>query len=125
MGGTTRTIRHGTEKRQRSATVTIRLTPAELSELQIRAERRGLSSASYCREALIGTAGRRAQRRHPANVDELRRLLGAVGKVGANVNQIAAAANRGRAPDGDEILSAAIDIREMRSAIMQALGRAP
>ena len=120
-----RTRRRGTETRQRSATVTIRLTPVELGELQTRAERRGLSSASYCREALIGTAGPRAQRRHPANVDELRRLLSAVGKVGANINQLAAAANRGQAPGGDEIVSAASAIREMRSAIMNALGRTP
>jgi len=117
-------IRRGSETRQRTAAVLVRLTPAELATATARAEAAGLSLASYFRAAALGSAGPRVRRQY-ADVDMLRRLLGAVGKVGANVNQLAAAANRGALPDDADIGSAVRDIRDLRAGIMQALGREP
>lgn len=120
-----RSPRRGSETRQRTAAVMVRLTPDECATLNTRAEAAGLSPAGFMRAAALGNAGPRARRQQPANVDVLRRLLGAVGSVGANCNQLSARANRGELPAVDELRAAAGDIRELRSGIMTALGRVP
>ena len=51
-------------------------------------------------------------------------LLGAIGKLGSNVNQIAKALNEGRdAPSRDDLAQMRADITLMREAVMAALGR--
>ena len=119
------TTRRGTERRQRTAAVFVRFTPAEFATLSERAEAAELSAAGFLRHAALGTRSLRARRQPAANLDVLRRLLGAVGKLGANVNQLAAASNRGALPDGGDIHAAAADIRMLRAQIITALGREP
>jgi hypothetical protein len=120
-----RNPKRGSETRQRSKTVTVRLTPPEFDALAARAAASGLKPPGYIRAAAAGAAGPRARREIPASVNELRQLLGAVGKLGANVNQLAAAANRGEVPAERELSSAALAVRDMRAAIMASLGRSP
>jgi uncharacterized protein YqfA (UPF0365 family) len=51
-------------------------------------------------------------------------LLGAIGKLGSNVNQIAKAFNERRdAPSLAELAEMRADIAAMRAAVMAALGR--
>ena len=51
--------------------------------------------------------------------------MGAVGKIGSNVNQLARAANAGSWPDSRLIAQACEDIRWMRNALMRAFGITP
>ena len=53
---------------------------------------------------------------------ELARLLGTVGKIGANVNQLAHRANLGSWPEAQLLHEAAADIQWMRRTLMLALG---
>ncbi len=125
MEETTKPARRGSETRQRTATVLVRLTPAELATLTERATAAGLSAAGYCRAAALGSAGPRARRRGRENIDMMRQLLAVWGKLGANVNQLAARANRGDTPARDELTRASQAVSESRDALMIALGRSP
>ena len=53
---------------------------------------------------------------------ELARLLGAVGKIGSNVNQLAHVANAGSWPERVAIEQAVADIQWMRRSLMRSLG---
>ena len=48
-----------------------------------------MATAAFLRAAALGDAGPRAQRRAPADKDALLRILGHLGRIGNNVNQIA------------------------------------
>ena len=57
---------------------------------------------------------------------ELARMLGELGKLGSNVNQIAKAFNStGAVPTPPELTVMQADIAAMRSAVMAALGCEP
>jgi HAMP domain-containing protein len=62
-------------------------------------------------------------RRPQVDRAELARVLAALGRLGSNVNQLARAANTGEIPARDELADAAVATREMRDALMRALGR--
>lgn len=117
----------GTEKRQRSSVVGLRMTPEERAELDRRADRAGLSVAAYLRAAALGDAGPRATRKPPIAKQELVRVLSQLGKIGSNVNQLARAVNSGDDPNGlaDDLKAAVVALSEMQSAIFSALGRTP
>ena len=55
---------------------------------------------------------------------ELARLLGELGKLGSNVNQIAKAFNStGAVPASPQLTAMQTDIMAMRAALIEALGR--
>ena len=121
----------GSEKRQRNKQRTVRFTDEELQELERRASDAGWTLPAYLRACALGDAGPRAARKPPIQRRELARLLGQIGKLGGNVNQIARALNVLIATDGDDdpygltddIKASAVEIAEMRAAVMKALGR--
>jgi hypothetical protein len=115
----------GTEKRVRGKHLTIRLTAEERAAIDDAADRAGLTSGSYARQAVMGAPVPRQVRRPPVERRELARLLGELGKIGGNLNQLARAANAGVIVYEGEIDTALGGLREVRDAIMQALGRAP
>lgn len=53
------------------------------------------------------------------------KLLGEVGKIGSNVNQIAHQLNAGTGTSSNAIAAALADVADMRAALMEALGRKP
>lgn len=115
----------GTNKRQRGKQCLVRLTDEEFARLASRAEKAGMATAAFLRAAALGDAGPRAQRRAPADKDALLRILGHLGRIGNNVNQIARRLNTGEAvhlPSLEEALAAYL---EMRNAIYEALGLTP
>ena len=117
--------RSGTETRQRGKLLQIRLTSAELSEIEAQAEAAELTAASYARSVLLSAPAPRARRRPSVQTQEVGRLLGELGKVGSNLNQIAHAVNAGQ-PVGSNAIAAAIeDVRAMRDDCLIALGRKP
>ena len=120
----------GSEKRQRNKQRTVRFTDEELQELERRASDAGWTLPAYLRACALGDAGPRAARKPPIRRRELLRLLGQIGRLGGNVNQIARALNTlaktpGDDPHGltDDIKASAVEIAEMSAAVMKALGR--
>ena len=103
----------------------LRATAAEKTEIESRAERAGLSVSGYLRAVVFGkdTPQPRAARRPPVEKETLVRLLAELGKVGSNVNQIAHAMNAGKITDHPALALLAVEVREIRRQLKNALGR--
>lgn len=122
--------RSGSEKRQRRHSRPIRLDDGELAEVEEAASRRGLTFSSFSRAAMLSAARgeigvtmpARSVRRPPIERELLARVLGQLGKIGSNLNQVGRAANMGRA-EGEEIAAAVAEVRGAATAVMQAMGR--
>ncbi len=103
----------------------IRCTNEERVAIKAAADQAGLSVGAFLRASALGDAGPRAVRRPPVERKELARLLGHLGKVGSNINQLAHAFNSTRRiPGSAELEAVRQQIGEMRDALMKALGRA-
>lgn len=112
-------------KRHRTRQLAVRCTREELEAIQAKADKAGLATGAFARAAMLDSPGPRAQRRAPADKDALLRVLGQLGKVGSNINQIARRLNTGERvhlPSLEEALSAYL---ELRNAIFEALGLEP
>lgn len=112
----------GTNKRQRTKQCLVRLTSDEYACVAEKADRAGLPTAAFLRAAALGEAGPRAQRRVPADRQALLRILGQLGKIGSNINQIAKRLNSGGPADLPLLQEALGAYLEMRGAIYAALG---
>jgi hypothetical protein len=117
------TERSGSENRQRSRILTVRLTPQEAAAVRHKAKTHGQSVGALLRSNLLHV------RLQPSRVEQqaVARLLGQLGKIGSNINQIAFHLNAGRPGDRVEgSLEAALrDLSELRLACLQALGKEP
>ena len=108
----------------RTAWINVRCTPAEHAAIVTAAAEAGLMAGPYLRQLGTGSAGPRARRRAPIDQDELARLLGAIGKLGANINQLAHAANAtGARPAMAALAGIGAELAAMRGALIKALGR--
>ncbi len=116
---------HGSEKRVRNRHLTVRLSDDERAAVDAAAERAGLTPGSYARQALLGGPAPRQVRRPPVERKELARLLGEIGHIGGNLNQLAKDKNSGVLVYEGESAAAYRAILEMRDAVLKALGRAP
>lgn len=111
----------GSEKRRRGDTITVRVTPDERATIDERSMEQGLTIGAYMRAAALGDPGPRAKPRIPVDAKLLRRLLGEVGRVGNNLNQIAKRLNSGHQVAPKE-LAAALEAQEaLRAAILHIL----
>jgi hypothetical protein len=111
-------------KDARTRIIPVRCNESERTAISEKATQAGLSVGAFLRSLALGDAGPRAVRRPPIERKELARLLGELGKIGSNVNQLARGFNQtGVLPGFPEILAIQRDIREMRAALMKALGR--
>ena len=115
--------RRGSETRKKSVPVTTRYDADELAALDDAASRAGLTRASYQRVQTLGTPPKtRSTRRPPIERETLARLLGQLGKVGSNLNQLAHAANVGQTHRA-EIVAVVADVRALLPPLLDALGR--
>lgn len=114
----------GTEKRARATHLTVRLSADERATVDAAAERAGLTAGSYARHAMLGAPAPRQVRRPQIERKELARLLGELGKIGGNLNQLAKASNSGAIVYTGEIDAELAGLMEVRTAILKALGRA-
>ncbi len=104
--------------------VAVRCTESEYATMTAAAQRAGLTVGAFLRALGCGDPGLRAARRPPIETQELARLLGHIGKLGSNVNQLAHMANTsGRLRAEHQLDEIGDEIRAMRAAIMKALGR--
>jgi hypothetical protein len=114
---------HGSETRVRSKHLTIRLSPEERAAIDEKADRAGLTPGSYGRQVLLGAPAPRQVRRPPIERRELARLLGEVGHVGGNLNQLARDMNFGRGVAASDLKQELHGLALVREAILKALGR--
>lgn len=113
------------EKRQRNRRIDFRLTEAEYAEVRRKADRAGYTVGAYVRATVLGSPGPRAQRLPPTNKHLLVKLLGQLGKIGSNINQIARAINSGKIPPIPKIEEAIQALLDMDKLVMRALGLSP
>ncbi len=107
-----------------SSVIHIRCTPTQQTTYEAAAARAGYSVGEYFRTLADGRPRLRAARRPPIERQELARLLGQIGKIGSNVNQLAHAANwAGFDMAAAELREVGDEVRAMRAAVMKALGR--
>ena len=115
--------RSGSEKRQRTNIITMRINPQEAATIRQIAQSRGESVSALMRSALLQS------RLRPSRIDlqAVARLLGQLGKIGSNINQIAFHLNAGRPGDRVEgsLEEALRDLSELRLVCLQALGKEP
>jgi hypothetical protein len=114
--------RSGSETRKKSIPVTSRYDEAEFAELEEAASRAGLTRASYQRVQSLAAPKTRSTRRAPIDREMLAKLLGQLGKIGSNLNQITRAANSGGTLTG-EIHAVIAEIRALVPLISEALTR--
>jgi len=116
------------DRRKRHPTVSLRVTPAQLAEIVRRAETAGLTRNAFVIKSALAGSGLAPRRRHtvdPAALDTIQGLLGGIGRLGNNINQLARAANTGApvavAPDyWDRVLEY---LKSMDTQLVAALGR--
>jgi hypothetical protein len=109
----------------KQAFIAVRCTAQERATIKESAAKSGLAVGAYLRATALGSPGPRAVRRPPVERKELARLLGHLGKVGSNINQLAYAFNSTRRIPGlAELEAVRQQVGEMRDALMKALGRA-
>lgn len=119
--------RGGSNKRQRGHQFVVRCTKDEFNEISANARGAGLRSAAWLRAKGLtkGDPGPRSQHIPPVENELLSTLMGALGRLNNNVNQIAHNLNKGEfyhAPDLRQVL---IDYPPIRDGIFQALGKQP
>lgn len=115
----------GSDKRRRSHQSLIRWTDEEFTDITEKADKAGLAIAAFMRAAALGDTGPRAQRRPPADHKALRQILGHVGRIGNNINQIARALNSGEKAPIHDLPAALRAYMDIRNAIYEALGKTP
>jgi len=113
----------GSDKRRRLRQSLVRWTDEEFNALAAKADKAGLAVAAFMRAAALGDAGPRAQRRPPADHKALRQILGELGRVGNNLNQIARALNAGEQAHLPELKDTLRAYLVLRDAIFAALGK--
>ena len=116
--------RRGTETRKKSHLVTSRYDPDEYAELEEAASRAGLTRASYQRVQSLSKPKTRSTRRAPIDRELLAKVLGQLGKVGSNLNQIAREAHFDRFERAD-LATALSVLRALVPLLLKALGRGP
>lgn len=115
--------RSGSEKRQRAAPVSVRLSPGERAAVEVKAREAGLSVGSFARASMLGEAGPRARRSPPINAELLAHAVAQLNKAGSNLNQIAHILNAGQAMGGAAIGAAIAEVRAAVARIIEATGR--
>jgi len=111
-------------KDARTRFIAVRCDETEYTTITESAQRAGLSVGAYLRSAATGEAGPRARRTPPVEYQALGWILGQIGKIGSNINQMAKAYNQSQlVPGFPELLAIRREVQEMREALMKALGR--
>ena len=117
------------EKKEKSRPFVFRIATEEADKLVVVAAARGLTPGQMARgiiEREVGLIARTARvRRRVANADLLRQALGELGRIGNNINQVAAHLNANNpAPwRRDELDRMQVELQAALAAAMAALGR--
>jgi Mobilization protein NikA len=115
--------RSGSEKRQRTVSLSVRLTPEEADLVRANASRAGVSVAGLMRYALLAQSPPRASRQPPLGRQDAARILGMLGRLAGALHE--ASRTAGARASHAEIEAAHRDLADMRAALFEALGRQP
>ncbi|SUB00841.1 Bacterial mobilisation protein (MobC) [Pannonibacter phragmitetus] len=113
--------RRRSETRQRTASVSARLLPAERQAIERAARASGCGPNTWAREILTRAAGQPTPARHAARTDLARAVgwwTGAVGQIGNNLNQLARYANEGGRVDPDALNRLTIAVRDLHTVVV-------
>jgi hypothetical protein len=110
------------QTRQRAKVLQVRLTPEERAKVAAAASASGLSLSGYARETLLGEPTPRTQRAAPPpEVQALAIVLGQLGKIGANLNQLAKLGNQGQPVPTLELSATLAAVRLAAERVRQTL----
>ena len=110
------------QKRERRRSLKTATTDAEAEEIEAKARAAGVSVAGYLRESALERETPGTQRAAPTpDVQALAILLGQLGKVGANLNQLARLGNQGRPVPLAELMETLAATRAAAEKVRQAL----
>ena len=116
---------HGSERRQRQKALRIRFDDGERARVELKAAGAGLSLAAYGRACMLdGNAGPRARRSPNINRAALGAAVGALNKIGSNINQLAREQNSGTTPHARALVQALEDVRQTLAVLRTAAGYA-
>ena len=118
MGG-----KSGSETRKKYRMIGIRVDETERAEIDAKAEAAGLKVASYCRDILLSSPTTRRVKKPSIDDVLLSRTLAELGKIGANLNQIAHRLNEGKGVGPERIANALKELSLLRESILKALRR--
>jgi hypothetical protein len=107
---------------KRTPPFSIRLSKDERAELEKRATAAGLTIGGYCKSVIFNSPPPRRSRRPPIDKIELARLLGEIGRLGNNLNQIAHKLHMESLIEIPELESALKDLAILRASVVMALG---
>jgi hypothetical protein len=111
------------ERRQKGRVLTLRVSEAEQQEIEVLAEREGLTVGSYVRSRALSHPTTRAVRRPTVEVQLLSQLLAQLGRVGSNLNQITRRVNSGEILRPADISEAIAACRHIAEQAKDALDR--
>lgn len=111
------------EERQKKSLVGFRVTPEEKAEIEKAAEESGLTVGSFCRANLLKKAQTVPTKRRTADVVLLGQILGQLGKIGNNLNQIAKRLNGGKGVTVERVILALREVSISKESILKALRR--
>ncbi|MBB4067424.1 plasmid mobilization protein [Gellertiella hungarica] len=113
----------GSERRKTTELVTIRVTPDDHARIVEAGAAHGLGPSSFARVAVcqaVGLAAPDVRRKPDPKQRDLARILGELGRIGSNVNQVARVANA----TGDVASLVAVDalrdqLEELTRAVLE------
>lgn len=112
--------------RQQTKIITFRVIPEAHEKLLEEAEKKNISVSALIKKLVFGKLAKKMKsspRKPLADVEELRKILGQLGKMGSNVNQIAKHLN-----SGNEFIDVHLhksienELKSTRRALLDALG---
>ena len=112
---------HSSNK-HRPAPFSIRLSVDERAEIVRRADAAGLSIGGYWKSAVFNLPPPRKSHRPSVDRVELAKLLGNLGRVGNNINQLARILHAEGSVEIHELTQALNALTDMREAVMISLG---
>lgn len=112
------------ERRKTTETLQARVTPDEKASFVAQCKTQGISVSEAIKSKIFKRRPKPQQLPLTAGVDpaELSRLLGQIGKIGSNVNQVARHLNQGNRIDQARAERLEESVTAMRDAVLKTLG---
>ncbi len=115
--------RSGRQTRKKLHMVTTAYDDTELAELDERASRAGMTRASFQRVQSLATAPKtRSTRKAPVEKEMLAKILGQLGRMASNLNQVTHQGHLGLSTSA-EVKAEISALRSLRGVILESMGR--
>lgn len=111
------------ENRQRNSTIHCRVLPEEKKKIEIRAFNSGISISQLLRDAALKLPSRPPRKRPPALADKrFAQLIGQLGKVGNNLNQLTRLSHlEGKVTDHSDLNTTLLDLRVLIACLVEVI----